>query len=49
MTRGYDDLTLSYLRQNYDKSRQKCPACKSFDIENKFLNPIWMWGQKTQD
>ena len=22
---------------------------KSLDTENKFFNPIWMWGQNTQD
>ena len=22
---------------------------KSLDTENKFFNPIWMWGQNAQD
>ena len=22
---------------------------KSLNTENKFFNPIWMWGQNTQD
>ena len=27
---------------------QKCQAFKSFDTENKFLNPNWMCGQNNQ-
>ena len=52
MTMDFDYLTLSYLRnftmwhqQNLWKSMQKCQASNSFDIENKFLYPIWIWGQ----
>ena len=44
MTRGFDDLTLTFYETklcDHDKDK----AYKPLDTENKFLNPIWMWGQ----
>ena len=54
MTRGFDDLTLTFSKTklcDHDKDNwwQQCQADKSLDTENKFFNPIWMWGQNTQD
>ena len=52
MTRGFDDLTLTFYEtklcdydKTYNKGCQLCQARNSFYTENKFLNPIWMWGQ----
>ena len=51
MTRGFDDLTLSFMKQNYDYEKlkkldaKKRQACKSLDTEHKFLKPILMLGQ----
>ena len=48
MTMDFDYLTLSSLwnstmwfNKTLEESQwQKCQACKPFDIENKFLNPM---------
>ena len=29
----------------YDHDKDKNKVYKPLDTENKFLNPIWMWGQ----
>ena len=47
MTRGFVDLTLTFYKTklcDYDYV-----TMKSLDTENKFFNPIWMWGQNKQD
>ena len=50
MTRGFDDLTLTFYETNYVTMTKRIDDnnirhIKSLDTENKFLNPIWMWGQ----
>ena len=42
MTMDSDDIALSYLQKKYicDNNETHFQACKSFDIANKFLNPI---------
>ena len=43
MTRGFDDLILSFMKQNYvTKTKLQKPYQNNV---NKFLNPIWIWGQ----
>ena len=41
------------MKQNYVTMTKKIGDTKvrhkSLDTENKFLNPIWMWGQNTPD
>ena len=51
MTRGFDDLTLTFMKQNYvtmtktiDDNNIK-HTYMSLDTENQFPNPILMWGQ----
>ena len=46
MTRGFDNLTLTfYEKKLYDHDKDKDKVYKPLETENKFLNPIWMWGQ----
>ena len=54
MTRGFDDLTLTFYKTklcDHDKDNwwHLSQAYKSLDTENKFFNPIWMLGQNTPD
>ena len=56
MTKGFYDLASNFvliMKQNYvtmtKPKKLDDNNGKHVDTENKFLNPIWMWGQYTQD
>ena len=53
MTRGFDDQTLT-LKQNYVTLTKaigdtKVKHISLLILKISFFNPIWMWGQNTQD